>query len=88
MGRVNRPDEENVNLKAAINDSFEMLLWKRLKRVAMPNLSKNVLKSEILILKLETNNLRMVKDEVIDLPEFKGEGISGLVSKIEGRALI
>ena len=25
----------------------------------------------------------MVKDEITDLPEFKGEGISGLVLKIE-----
>ena len=74
---------ENVNFKATIDDSFEMLLRERLERVVMPNLSKNVLKSEILIPKLETNDLRMVKDEVVDLTKFKGEGISGLAPKIE-----
>ena len=71
MGRVNRLEEENVDLKAAIDDSFEVLLQERLKRVVMPNLSKNVLKSEILISKLETDDLKMARDKVTDLPEFK-----------------
>ena len=60
MERVNRHAEEDVDLKAAIHESTsveqgldefsEMLLkWEKLEKVVLPNLSKYVLKSEILL---------------------------------------
>ena len=66
MERVDRLAEEDVDLKAAIDESarveqdldesFEMILWEKLEKVVLPNLSKHVLKSEILIPKLESKD--------------------------------
>ena len=56
MERVNRLTEEDVDLKAAIDESFETLLKEKVEKVVLPNLSKHVLKSEILIPKLESKD--------------------------------